>query len=77
MTIANAERAGQLGFRHLNDMERTSVAYRNDQRQRLIHMAADGALTVPMSQTFPLVSAREALSILRAGHPGGKLALIP
>jgi len=77
VTIANAERAAQVGFRHLNGMEPPSLAYRNDQRRRLIDMATEGTLIVPIAQTLPLTEARQALDILRAGHPGGKLALIP
>ncbi len=77
MTIANAERAAQLGFRHLNGMEPASLAYRNSQRRRLIDMATEGHLTVPIAQTLPLTEARRALDILQTGHPGGKLGLIP
>lgn len=77
VTVANADRAAQLGFRHLNGMEPSSLTYRNRQRQRLIDMAAAGNLTVPMARTLPLVQARRALDILQTGDPGGKLALIP
>jgi hypothetical protein len=30
-----------------------------------------------MARTYPLAEAREALSFLATGHPGGKIALIP
>jgi NADPH:quinone reductase-like Zn-dependent oxidoreductase len=40
-------------------------------------MAARGELVVPVSRTFPLEEAAAALELLAAGHPGGKLALIP
>ncbi|MFF3489000.1 zinc-binding alcohol dehydrogenase family protein [Streptomyces sp. NPDC002701] len=47
-------------------------------RGRLIDMAAQGRLVVPIVQTYPLARAAEALNFLAQGHPGGgKLALIP
>jgi NADPH:quinone reductase len=54
-----------------------SAAYRDENRSRLIGLAADGRLVVPIARTFPLADAIEALKILKGGHPGGKLALIP
>ena len=44
-------------------------------RPRLIAMAADGRLVVPVA-TFALDAAPEALAVLQSGHPGGKLALL-
>jgi NADPH:quinone reductase-like Zn-dependent oxidoreductase len=47
-------------------------------RGRLIDLAAQGRLVVPVVRTYPLIRAAEALSFLAQGHPGGgKLALIP
>jgi NADPH2:quinone reductase len=43
----------------------------------LVELAGSGDLVVPVAKTFPLASAREALELLRSGHPGGKLALLP
>jgi NADPH2:quinone reductase len=39
--------------------------------------SADGRLVVPVARTFALDAAPEALALLRGGHPGGKLALLP
>jgi NADPH:quinone reductase-like Zn-dependent oxidoreductase len=46
-------------------------------RSDLIRLAAEGRLEVPMARTYPLDEAAEAAELLRSGHPGGKLALIP
>lgn len=54
-----------------------SKAYRDSVRSSLVSMAASGELVVPMARTFPLASAPEAVALLRSGHPGGKLALLP
>jgi NADPH:quinone reductase len=54
-----------------------SAAFRDQVRPRLIRLAADGDLVVPVARTFPFDEAPAALELLRSGHPGGKLALIP
>lgn len=79
VTIVNRERAAEDGIRFSDGLEPASYAYRNDQRRRLVEMAARGTLTVPMAATWPLTLARaqEAFTTLRSQHPGGKLALIP
>jgi NADPH2:quinone reductase len=46
-------------------------------RARLLGLAAEGKLVVPVAQTFPLAQAKSALDLLMSRHPGGKLALIP
>lgn len=51
-----------------------------DRRERLEQVAAllaDGALTVPVAQTFPLERIGEAYETSREGHVRGKLVLIP
>jgi NADPH2:quinone reductase len=55
----------------------TRAAFRDVARAGLIDLAGRGELEVPVVRTFPLADAREALELLRTGHPGGKLALIP
>jgi len=81
VSIANhdPDRARELGTRFLDGRDPESLAYRNAQRPRLVHMAAEGALEVPMARTLPLTvpGVQEAFAALRSGHPGGKLALIP
>jgi NADPH:quinone reductase-like Zn-dependent oxidoreductase len=47
-------------------------------RGRLIDLAAEGKLVVPIARTYPLAEAAAALNFLAQRHPGGgKLALIP
>jgi NADPH:quinone reductase len=77
VTIAAFDRATSDGFTVIGGMMPASAAYRDENRSRLIALAADGRLTVPIARTFPLAEAIEALELLKGGHPGGKLALTP
>jgi NADPH:quinone reductase-like Zn-dependent oxidoreductase len=54
-----------------------SKAYRDSVRQHLLDLAADGRLVVPLARSFALEDALDAVALLRGGHPGGKLALLP
>jgi len=53
-----------------------SGPYRASQRARLLALAADGQLTVPIARTFPLEDAPAAVAALMGAHPYGKLALV-
>lgn len=53
------------------------TAFRNAARARLIALAEDGRIEVPVAATVPLAQAAEALRTLARDHPGGKLALVP
>jgi NADPH:quinone reductase len=53
-----------------------SGPYRASQRARLLQLAADGHLEVPIGATFALDDAPAALSALMGRHPYGKLALV-
>ena len=77
VTIANQARAQRDGFHGIGGAMPRSAAFRDRVRPRLIAMAADGRLVVPMARTFALDAAPEALALLQGGHPGGKLALLP
>jgi NADPH:quinone reductase len=77
VTIAASARARRDGIQAIGGTMPRSAAYRNEARPRLIAMAADGRLVVPVARTFPLDAAPEALALLQSGHPGGKLALLP
>lgn len=76
VTIASP-RAEQVGIRRIGGMHPESAAFRAAVRPRLLALAADGKLVIPVARTFPLGEAVEALELLKSGHPGGKLALIP
>lgn len=77
VSIANRTHAEQLGIRYIVGSDPASYEFRNSQRQHILELAAQGKLTVPVAQTFPLTDAEQAFALLRTGHPGGKLALIP
>jgi NADPH2:quinone reductase len=77
VTIAAFDRAEAAGIIAIAGAMPASAAYRDEHRPRLIALAADGRLLVPVARTFPLADAIEALTVLKEGHPGGKLALTP
>jgi NADPH:quinone reductase len=77
VTIAAHARAERDGIHAIGGAMPASAAFRDEARPRLIAMAADGRLVVPVARTFPLDAAPEALALLQSGHPGGKLALLP
>ncbi|MGP2436949.1 quinone oxidoreductase family protein [Streptomyces sp. JW3] len=78
VSIAGADYARERGVRLIGGWDPDSLAFRKEQRPRLIDMAERGILTVPMARTLPLTveGAHEAFAALRSNHPGGKLALI-
>jgi NADPH:quinone reductase-like Zn-dependent oxidoreductase len=77
VTIAAAPKANEFGFKAIGRGNPASASYRDTVRGHLITLAAEGKLVVPMARTFPFAEAVAALELLKAGHPGGKLALIP
>jgi NADPH:quinone reductase len=54
-----------------------SGPFRAAARPAILDLAAQGKLTVPVGQTFPLSEAPRAVEALRGKHPYGKLALVP
>jgi NADPH2:quinone reductase len=77
VTIAAQGRARQDDFVAIGGSMPASATFRDNARARLIQLAADGKLVVPIARTFPLGEARQAMEFLSGQHPGGKLALIP
>lgn len=77
ITIAGYARAERDGFILLPANSPDSPAFRDSIRSRLVELAAEGKLEVPVARTFPLDQAVAALELLQTGHPGGKLALVP
>jgi len=77
VSIAAFGRAAALGYQILGGSNPASAAFRDAARPRLIQLAAERRLVVPVARTFPLAEAPAALELLRSQHPGGKLALIP
>jgi NADPH2:quinone reductase len=76
VTIASP-RAESAGIRRIGGMMPSSAEFRAAARPRLIALAAEGKLVIPVAREFPLGDVVEALELLKTGHPGGKLALIP
>ena len=77
VTIAAMPRAKEDGTKWIGGSSPTSREFRNGVRARLVGLAAEGELEVPVARTYPLDQVREALDFLKQGHPGGKLALVP
>jgi NADPH2:quinone reductase len=77
VTIAAFGRAERDGIRLIGGAMPASAAFRASVRPRLVELAGSGQLVVPVARTFPLEEAPQALDLLRSGHPGGKLALLP
>ncbi|HEY9324364.1 MAG TPA: NADP-dependent oxidoreductase, partial [Agromyces sp.] len=77
VTIVAAARAAESGFRAIAGALPASARFRDAARARLLDLAASGSLEVPLATTYPLADAKEAAAHLMAGHPGGKIALIP
>ena len=77
VTIVAGQRAKDEGFVIIGGAMPASKAYRDEVRAELVRLAGAGELVVPMARTFPLTEAVAALELVRTGHPGGKVALIP
>ena len=77
VTVAAFQRGNAEGIRVIGGSMPASAAYRDQARGGLIALAGAGKLIVPVARSYPLAQAREALALLKDGHPGGKLALIP
>jgi len=77
VTIAAKDRAAAEGIIAIGGAMPASKVFRDEARARLIELAGEGKLVVPIARTFPFSEAPEALKFLSTGHPGGKLALLP
>lgn len=77
VTIAAMGRAASDGIQVIAGSMPVSARFRDEVRGELIALAQNGDLVVPVARTFALEDAPAALALLAAGHPGGKLALIP
>lgn len=77
VTIVDPERAKRDGFLWIAGARPESARFRDIARARVLELAASGVLEVPLSRTYPLAEAVEALRFVMTGHPGGKVALIP
>jgi NADPH:quinone reductase len=76
VTIAAAPRAKADGYVFVGASNPESGPFRAGARSRILKLAQDGALVVPMAQTFSFTDAPAAFATLTSPHPPGKLALV-
>jgi NADPH:quinone reductase len=76
VTIADAPRAKAEGYVFVGASNPHSGPFRATARSRILALAQNGDLVVPMAQTFRFADAPAALAALTSPHPPGKLALI-
>jgi NADPH:quinone reductase len=76
VSIAAFGRAQQDGFQLVGGSVPRSGPFRAAVRPAILELAAEGKLTVPIGQTFPLSEAPQAVEALRGKHPYGQLALL-
>ena len=76
ITIADAPRAKAAGYVFIGASNPASGPFRAGARARILRLAADGELTVPMAATFPFEDAPAAFALLTSPHPPGKIALV-
>jgi len=69
-------RAKQEGFQTVGAANPHSGRFRATVRPRILELARQGKLTVPLGQTFAFSEAPAAVEALRGPHPYGKLALV-
>jgi NADPH:quinone reductase len=76
VTIADARRAKAAGYVFVGASNPASGPFRARARARILKLAQDGDLVVPMAQTFEFTDAPAAFAALTSPHPPGKLALV-
>jgi NADPH:quinone reductase len=76
VTIAAAPRAKADGYIFVGASNPASGPFRARARSRILKLAQDGDLVVPMAETFKFADAPAALAALTSPHPPGKLALV-
>jgi NADPH:quinone reductase len=76
VTIAAFGRAEKDRIVLLGASNPASAPFRASQRARLLQLAGDGKLEVPVGATYPMHDAPSALAALMGRHPYGKLALV-
>jgi NADPH:quinone reductase len=77
VTLTAFAHANEDGFRSIGATNPKSGPFRAEARTRILELAAEGKLVVPIGETFALSEARHAVQALQGPHPYGKLALIP
>jgi NADPH:quinone reductase len=75
VTIVDAARAKADGYVFLGASNPASAPFRAKAAPRIVAMAANGDLVVPMAATFSFEDAPAAFAMLTSPHPPGKIAL--
>jgi NADPH2:quinone reductase len=76
VTIAAAPRAKADGYIFVGASNPASGPFRARARSRILKLAQDGHLVVPMAATFMFTDAPDAFAALISRHPPGKIALV-
>jgi NADPH:quinone reductase len=76
VTIAAGPRAKADGYIFVGASNPESGPFRAKARARILKLAQNGDLVVPMAKTFGFTDAPAALAALTSPHPPGKLALV-
>jgi NADPH:quinone reductase len=78
-TIAAFQRAGEEGIALLGSGPgpNSGKEIRDRARLQLTELAGEGELEVVVAATFPLTEAAAAHRLLKGGHAGGKVVLVP
>jgi NADPH:quinone reductase len=75
VTIVDASRAKADGYAFVGASNPASAPFRAHAAPRIVAMAADGDLVVPMAATFAFDDAPAAFALLTSPHLPGKIAL--
>ena len=75
VTIVDAPRAKADGYVFVGASNPRSAPFRARAASRIVAMAADGDLVVPMAATFAFDDAPAAFALMASPHPPGKIAL--
>jgi NADPH:quinone reductase len=76
VTIVASQRAKADGYVFVGASNPHSGPFRAQARARILKLAADGDLVVPIAQTFAFTDAPAAFAALTSPHAPGKLALV-
>lgn len=74
--VSVLQQARILGARVIGASNPANGPFRARPRSRILKLAQDGDLVVPMAQTFRFADAPAAFAALTSPHPPGKLALV-
>jgi NADPH:quinone reductase-like Zn-dependent oxidoreductase len=74
--IAPGQDPAADGYVFIGASNPASGPFRARARSRVLKLAEDGDLVVPMAETFGFAEAPAAFAVLTSAHPPGKIALV-